>query len=114
MTNILTNKSFEQEPHENPDDFTVSPYDARAKLLSLGYTPDKWDAMMRDTVGSHFTRALVTIAYGDQPRDINEVFHELYPTTEKAHMTEGDRLADRHSSIADAEGGWEGFVGPQP
>lgn len=99
-----------ERPADNLDDTVMSPELAAEKLRNLGYSdPALIEQMVREGLGSHYTRALGVIAGGAEVQDINELYHQLYPG-EKRSATPADVEAARAADEAAAEGAWERFM----
>lgn len=73
-------KSIEEQRRDSVADVPgIDPQNARDRLDKLGYKPVVWDTIMKDDIGSHYVRALVYIAKGEEPRRLDDVYSELYP-----------------------------------
>lgn len=101
---------------EYPTTFLFTPEAARAKINDLSGNNEKFDNEKFDQIlkggpegSSHQLYALAIIANQDKPRDLNDVYHELYPH-EKQAGTSADIEASQLAEAAAASGGWERFV----
>lgn len=57
----------------------ISPEDAGKRLERLGYKKQDWVIFTEQELGSHYLRALASIAEGNQPRKLEDVYEELFP-----------------------------------
>lgn len=71
-------------------DFDITPEEARTKLEHLGFKEDMWDGQLDEGRGSHYTRALITVARSGETANLNNVYH-MFP--DKLPETEADRAA---------------------
>jgi len=89
-----------------------TPQSAHDRLIALGYSDSAiyGSLLSGKEQSSHAIHALAVIATGQQNRDLNDVFHQLYPPSEKAHLTEADIKADTAADQAYDSGAWDKFT----
>lgn len=69
-----------EDLEDDPDSFErygENPNSAYARLVSMGYTPDTWDTILKRTGSSHEARALMIIAKGNLTRKLNVLYMNL-------------------------------------
>jgi len=100
MTEFLSNEG-RLSPLAEGAPLILSPDEARMKLQGLGFSLDHFNVLLAGNENSdHFVYALAVISSGTETRNINDVYHDLYPETEKAHLTAADVEADHASQRA--------------
>ena len=68
------------EKQETSDNSTLtSPEKAAEMLRSMGIEDKYWKEIAASGLQNHINRALIHIALGSEPRDVNEVIDELFP-----------------------------------
>ena len=60
----------------------ITPEQARSKLEYMGFFDNRWDEIMKKgfsgkSLGSHEVRALITIARGEQPQVLGEIYNQM-------------------------------------
>lgn len=74
-----TPKSLEDARAESVKGIGMNPEEARKRLEDLGYKEEDWTKITEQGLGSHYMRALAHIAKGSEPKDLGDVFRELFP-----------------------------------
>ncbi|MBU1000232.1 hypothetical protein KKE78_02450 [Patescibacteria group bacterium] len=67
---------------DNLDAYKISPSQARNSLESMGFSDNHWDRVMAEgfngvRLGSHEVRALITIATGNEPQVLGDVYNQM-------------------------------------
>jgi hypothetical protein len=60
----------------------ITPEDARRRLEHMGFVEDMWEKILEQgffghSFGSHETRALITIAKGNKPQILGDVYRKI-------------------------------------
>ena len=86
---------------EEQDKNELDPMKAKSMLEYMGFTEDYWDRIMTNgysggNLGSHEVRALITIARGEQPQILSEVYNQMRAMDgERPVETEGRLRSER-------------------
>lgn len=102
----------EQSSISSSTRFTYSPEFAQQRLESLGYSSkEDIDRILSNGAkgSSHEVYALAVLANLPEPKDMNTLYHELYPG-EKQAETYSDIQANGAADQAAQEGRWEQFM----
>lgn len=60
----------------------ITPEQARDMLRGLGIRDEDWQEIVNSGLHNHTNRALIHIASGSEPKDVDQVFDELFPDDE--------------------------------